>query len=714
MNIWLTDGVPLVFCMLATLVGPFARAVEVGPVELHWVDGGTNDATVRPADAGAVEVRTTGGDPYVFLRPPDGQPLNLASRRVLEFEYFSTARIAPLEVRLDPVPAVDHLLTADGLGRSEGWSRRTIDLAPLLGGAADRARGLRLDLGQRAGRVIQIRGVRLRPLNDQERILEATREERRHADAQLDDALRGYLRGTFPCQITRVTMDGQRVNVEGRVSGERDGLFLAAAAIEVPASRTDLFQIIEQVRPAADGRFTIGLDRQATRDGSPRDRLLDRWAVVHKRPEGGVELRSHFRYADDVTPSAQPAWPTPRGKKGLGALWRGRPLSDLDDLGVSWATVNVVITGLFRTTPAAGCTPFEASGRTWYADDRAIAHLDHALLEAAKRQITVSAILLVGQAASAADPVMGKLLAHPDADPAGIYVMPNLTTRDGVAAYAATLEFLARRYSRPDGQFGRVHHWILHNEVDAGWVWTNAGEKTATTYTDLYQRSMRMAHLIARQYDPRAKAFTSLTHYWAKPGSPRFYASRELLDLLLEFSAAEGDFDWAIAHHPYPQNLGNPRVWADTKVDFTLDTPLITFKNIEVLDAWVRQPRAMYLGRHLRTVHLTEQGLNSRDYSPASLRDQAAGMAYAWSKIKDLPTIEAFHYHNWVDNRGEGGLRIGLRRFPDDKDDPEGKKPIWDVYRAAGTAEEPTVFEQYKSVVGVKDWPEVRYRGEIK
>jgi hypothetical protein len=149
-------------------------------------------------------------------------------------------------------------------------------------------------------------------------------------------------------------------------------------------------------------------------------------------------------------------------------------------------------------------------------------------------------------------------------------------------------------------------------------------------------------------------------------------------------------------------------------VRFAFDTPLITFKNIEVLDAWVRQPRAMFLGRQVRTVHLTEQGLNSRTYSPEALRDQAAGMAYAWSKIKDLPSIEAFHYHNWVDNRGEGGLRIGLRRFPDDADDPHGKKPIWSVYQSAGTAREAEVFEPYKAVVGVKEWDEVRFRGEVK
>jgi hypothetical protein len=137
--------------------------------------------------------------------------------------------------------------------------------------------------------------------------------------------------------------------------------------------------------------------------------------------------------------------------------------------------------------------------------------------------------------------------------------------------------------------------------VNAGWVWTNAGEKTALRYTDLYHRSMRTAHLIARQYNPHARVFISLEHHWTMKPTPKFYAGRELLDFLLEFSRTDGNFEWAIAYHPYPENLRDPRVWEDTEVDFTFDTPKITFKNIEVLDAWVKQPRTFYQGKKRRT-----------------------------------------------------------------------------------------------------------------
>ena len=111
---------------------------------------------------------------------------------------------------------------------------------------------------------------------------------------------------------------------------------------------------------------------------------------------------------------------------------------------------------------------------------------------------------------------------------------------------------------------------------------------------------------------------------------------------------------------------------------------------------------------------MSEQGLNSPDYSEASLRDQAAGLAYAWSKIKVLSTIEAFQYHAWVDNRGEFGLRLGLRKFPDEPGAALEPKPIWHVFAAMGTPREARAFAPYKAVVGVRDWRDVRYRGAVR
>ncbi len=224
---------------------------------------------------------------------------------------------------------------------------------------------------------------------------------------------------------------------------------------------------------------------------------------------------------------------------------------------------------------------------------------------------------------------------------------------------------------------------------------------------------MRLTDLIARQYDPNSRPFISLTHHWAQRGNARWYGSRRMIELLRAFTRAEGDFPWALAYHPYPQNLFNPRAWEDKQATFGFNTHKITPKNIEVLDAYMKQPSLLYHGK-VRPVHLSENGFNSKDYSAKELEDQAAGMAMAWKKISTLSSIESWQYHNWIDNRDEGGLRIGLRKFPDAPGDPLGRKPIWYLYQALGTLQEEAFAAPYLKTIGISSWAQIIHREPIR
>lgn len=144
-----------------------------------------------------------------------------------------------------------------------------------------------------------------------------------------------------------------------------------------------------------------------------------------------------------------------------------------------------------------------------------------------------------------------------------------------------------------------------------------------------------------------------------------------------------------------------------------MNSPLVTFKNLEVLDAWIKKPENKFQGTTKRSLWLSENGTNSRTYSEKDLSEQAAGLAYAWKKLKYLDGIDAMQWHNWIDNRNEFGLRIGLRRFPDDEEDPGGRKPVWFVYQAADTEQEDEVFEKYKPIIGIQNWEEIRYKGPL-
>ncbi len=694
------------------LVAPSAGQAEtaatgnVDPLKLTPVNVHLSEAMIASLGDGTTEVRVTGATPMISVSST-GQ-LRPASMRILSFSVFSATPTDHVRLEYETSDGKNHVSELAGLSQTEGFADYTAD----LGDVEDWPKAvkiLRLGFSSSPGRVIRLRNIVVRTRTERERTAFEQREKRKQQDDKLDADLQHYLEKSFPDRIEIINGTEKTLVIRGSVTGT-DGVFLA----EVP-SWEDLTQLktFDDLTPvkATDGRFSLEVTRYRTMPDHIYDRLLSKWVLVHKEGAGYTEL-SHAHFADEVKAKWNLPDEVPRSKKGLGGFNSGGPVGDLDDLGITSVTVNIFLSFL-RTDAAPDRIPFRYGGRQYYADEGEISKYDKTLQYAAAHRQVVSAILLVPKAAAKKEGPDAALLALPSADPAGIYAMPNFSSAEGVQAYAAVLNFLAERYSRPDRQFGRIHHWIMHNEVDAGWVWTNAGSISELTFMDLYIKSMRTMYLIARQYNPHARVYISLTHYWNQTVDPHFYLPHRMLDELVQFSKEEGDFEWSIAYHPYPNSLFKPRTWEDTMTTFDLNTPLITPRNIEVLDAWTRQPQTFYRGQKPRSIFLSEQGFNSIDYSEKSLAEQAAGMAYVWKKIERLDSIEAYQYHNWIDNRGEGGLRIGLRKFPDEAGDPLGRKPIWYLLQKLGTPQEDAACEPYLKIVGVSSWDEVRHTGPI-
>ena len=132
----------------------------------------------------------------------------------------------------------------------------------------------------------------------------------------------------------------------------------------------------------------------------------------------------------------------------------------------------------------------------------------------------------------------------------------------------------------------------------------------------------------------------------------------------------------------------------------------MTFKNLEVLDKWIKKKETFYNGQK-RTLLLSEQNPNSLDYSEVSLQEQAAGLAYALKKVNGLDGIDAYIAHGWIDAHYEGGLKIGLRKYPDDKIDPYGCKPAWFIFRDWGTSHEDETFEFAKKIIDITSWDQI-------
>lgn len=544
----------------------------------------------------------------------------------------------------------------------------------------------------------RIRNIRLRPCTEEEegrrrkRMAYSVRKSLPHI------CLKDYFYGTeFPCAVSSVAAGSDLMTVRGTVCQNGRGFGLCEIPVFSEFAPAE-FREVCAIEAGSDGSFNVSFPRKTTFAGYVYDRIFSRFAVAVESPDGWA-LASHARYAGQGASEYSIPSIVPKNKKGLGGFESGEFESDLDDLGISYVTVNIRVNDFLRSKAGRGTVPFSYDGVTCHADLGVIEKYDATMLAAAKRRIVVSAIILVCPENRSRDPNIGHLLEHPEYDAAGAYCMPDLTTPESVSIYAAALDFLASRYGRPDGRYGHIHRWIVHNEVDSAWIWCNAGRKSALEFVDLYLKSMRMVYFSALKYNANAEVYVSLTHCWkAAFDSSTCYPGRQVLKLMQEVCRAEGDFPWGIAYHAYPETLWEPKSWLDRHAVPNEDTELVTFRNIEVLDRWAGKRENRFNGRP-RSVMLSEQNPNSVDYSEKCQREQAAGLAYIWRKVQDCENIEAYIAHSWIDDREEGGLKTGLRKYPDDPDDPCGRKSVWHVMRDVGTEREKEVYDAADKII---------------
>jgi hypothetical protein len=181
------------------------------------------------------------------------------------------------------------------------------------------------------------------------------------------------------------------------------------------------------------------------------------------------------------------------------------------------------------------------------------------------------------------------------------------------------------------------------------------------------------------------------------------YPTRDFLNEFARVARERGDFEWHVAHHPYPDDLGNPRTWLDKQATHAPDSPHITFKNLEVLCTALRSPELLWQEKPRRII-LSEQGLHclQTEYGETL---QAAGFAYVWEKVARQPGIDALIWHRHVDHAHEGGLRLGLwTNKPGTVSEPDRPRHLYELFRKADTAEWPEAAAFALPVVGLKQW----------
>ena len=401
----------------------------------------------------------------------------------------------------------------------------------------------------------------------------------------------------------------------------------------------------------------------------------------------------------------QAPYPSKPSPKGL----QVQMVDDVLALGVHHAGINVTLNGLL--SPAKDAKPGQptasADGFTFAINEAYAQSIDRHIKPLSDRGIVVTAILITYRSP---DPRIRALTVHPDADPAkGTTMAANTVTPEGRACYKALTDFIARRWCSADDSHGRLWGWVISNEVNSHHEWHQMGPVTVEQLAVQYEDQVRLAWESLRRHSAHARVYLSMEHHWNTQGhaDPRQACrGRELLELFAKRAKERGDFDWNLAFHPYPANLRDPRTWND-KVTFDDATPKVTFKNLEVLTQKLASPELRFSGK-TRRLSLTEQGFNVTQ-RPDALAEQAAAYAYAWEKIARLGgAIDAFLYHRQVDHAKEGGLRFGLWSNKEGTVlEPDQKRPIWNLVKAADTPAWKETAEPYLKTCGLKSWDEL-------
>ena len=386
---------------------PEPVALTVRPTE-------SKEFTFKQVDRDVYEVTTAPGSAVIRFEPVKGSLAEGIS--VLSFDYFCASGMEFMVVMVND----DRSRIEENMIRlpiAEGWSTFSVDVTDKLKRLQGPDDYLSLLIVPNAARptTMRIRNARLRAYTEKEREQARLKTERERREKQLNADIEVYLKKNYPCEVSRVTVNDDRVEVSGDIKGMPGEVYLCEVPMFRELTEKD-FLTVQRVK--GPKKFKADFDRYAEVDGQRYDRLYSRWVLAQKS-QNGMLICSHGHYADDVKAKYDLPREVPASKKGIGGFGANRFASDLDSLDITSVTVNMWL-GFMSLTPSDDAIPFDYNGRTYYADRKAIEGFDKTLQYTAARDVIVNAIVLIAPERSFADKAAGRLFEHPEHDDARV------------------------------------------------------------------------------------------------------------------------------------------------------------------------------------------------------------------------------------------------------------------------------------------------------
>ncbi len=434
-----------------------------------------------------------------------------------------------------------------------------------------------------------------------------------------------------------------------------------------------------------------------TRRIGEHDRAFDRFNIlIDGNAIGGVKYTT--RIADSLCSEPYPVLRTIKSlncpyalASQLGADQQGRP--------------DINLPAFISLREQEGTRPYRFDGQTYYIFEDAVAEMEDAI-----RDYKMSTVVVLNSPmrfGSKREKDMLDICLHPKFEMDAPYAFISafdMTRVEGQRVFAAFISFLAENYARPGMTTGRITGAIISNEINLQYNWGNMGPVTPEYYMEEYSQALRIAWIAGTRAYENFRVYISLANNWNVEHSQPlyFYHGKQLIDLLGENCRRDGDFPWHVAFHPYPESFDHPDFWNDRSALFHVNTPRITYRNMEVLEKYLSGPQFLYRGEP-RHILFSEQGFNSGSGPLSGLmqKQAAAGYVLSFIKARQMKTVDMMTHHSTIDNPHEFGLNLGIYRYDPDKPYHRGKaKPIAEMVKVMDTPYEASAIAFAREVIG--------------
>ena len=226
-----------------------------------------------------------------------------------------------------------------------------------------------------------------------------------------------------------------------------------------------------------------------------------------------------------------------------------------------------------------------------------------------------------------------------------MYYMFNASNAAGVKKLQSTMEYFAANTN--------VDEFIIGNEVNSR-IWNYTKSMDWNEYVQEYAQAFRVCYNAIKSQNANAKVYISLDQMWNMDnavGTSKYYEYMDGLDFVLLFNnfiAAEGNIDWGLCFHPYPNPMLYAKFWdmsgctnGDVYAAQVAAGQVVTFQNLTVMTGTMALSAMRSPTGKVRDIILPEIGITQAQ----GVEVQAAAMMACYQAAYNNPYISRIYFH---------------------------------------------------------------------